>query len=167
MNINLTLITQMIVFALLIWFTMRFVWPMILGAMEQRAKRIADGLAAAEKGQKDLSQAKVKADEIIREARTKAMQIIDQAQHRANELIEQAKNTAVAEGERLVAAAQQQTELQVSRAREELRQEVAALAVAGASRLLEREVDAKTHADLLAKLASQVGQGSSGLAAAR
>lgn len=157
MSINITLITQMVVFALLIWFTMKFVWPRILGAMDERAKRIADGLAAAEKGQKDLSEAKLKADELLQEARARAMQIIDQAQHRANELIEQAKNTAVAEGERLVAAAQQQTELDVARAREALRKEVAALAVAGAARLLEREVDPKTHADLLGKLATQIG----------
>lgn len=158
MNINITLITQMVVFALLIWFTMKVVWPMILRPMDERAKRIADGLAAADKGQKDLSEAKAKADELLREARARAMQIIDQAQHRANELIEQAKNTAVAEGERLVAAAQQQTELDVSRAREALRKEVATLAVAGASQLLEREIDPKTHADLLGKLAAQIGQ---------
>ncbi len=158
MNINITLITQMVVFALLIWFTMKFVWPIILGAMDERAKRIADGLAAAEKGQKNLSEAKSAAEEVLNEARGKALQIVDQAQHRANELIEQAKNTAVAEGERLVAAAQQQTELDVSRAREELRREVAALAVAGASQLLEREIDPKTHAELLSKLATEVGQ---------
>lgn len=158
MSINITLVVQMIVFALLIWFTMSIVWPFILRALEQRAKRIADGLAAAEKGQKDLSEARAKADEILREARTRAQQIIDQAQHRANELIEQAKNTAVAEGERLIAAAQQQTELEISRAREALRQEVAALALAGAAQLLQREIDPNAHADLLARLAEQVGQ---------
>jgi F-type H+-transporting ATPase subunit b len=155
-SINLTLIVQMFVFGLLIWFTMKFVWPLILGAMDERAKRIADGLAAAEKGQKDLAQAKSRSDDIIREARVKAVQIVDQAQHRANELIDQAKTTAIAEGERLVAAAQQRIELESSRARESLRRDVAALAVSGASRLLEREVDAKTHADLLGKLAAQI-----------
>lgn len=156
MNLNLTLFTQMFVFLLLTLFTMRFVWPMIRGAMDERAKRIADGLAAADKGQKDLAQAKSKADEIIREARGKAVQIVDQASHRANEVIDQAKGTAVTEGERLLAAAQQQIQLETSRAREDLRKQVAALAVSGASRLLEREIDAKTHADLLNKLATQI-----------
>lgn len=157
MSINLTLIVQMFVFALLIWFTMKFVWPMILGAMDERAKRIADGLAAAEKGQKDLAQAKSRADEAIREARAKAVQIVDQAQHRANEVIDQAKTAAIAEGDRLIAAAQQQIQLESNRARENLRKEVAALAVVGASRLLEREIDAKAHADLLSELAAQLG----------
>ena len=156
MNINLTLIVQMFVFALLIWFTMKVVWPLILGPMDERAKRIADGLAAADKGQKDLAQAKSRSDDIIREARVKAVQIVDQAQHRANELIDQAKTTAISEGERLVAAAQQQIELESNRARESLRKDVAALAVTGASRLLEREVDAKAHAELLNKLAAQI-----------
>jgi len=155
-NINLTLIVQMFVFALLIWFTMKVVWPLILGPMDERARRIADGLAAAEKGQKDLTQAKSRSDDIIREARVKAVQIVDQAQHRANEVIDQAKTTAISEGERLVAAAQQQIELESSRARENLRKEVAALAVTGASRLLGREVDAKAHAELLNKLAAQI-----------
>jgi F-type H+-transporting ATPase subunit b len=156
-SINLTLIVQMFVFALLIWFTMKFVWPMILGAMDERAKRIADGLAAAEQGQKDLAQAQSRADEAVREARSKAVQIVDQAQHRANELIDQAKVAAVAEGERLVAAAQQQIQLESNRARENLRKEVAALAVAGAEQLIEREIDTKSHVDLLTKLAAQLG----------
>ena len=156
MSINLTLIVQMFVFALLIWFTMKFVWPMILGAMDQRAKRIADGLAAAEQGQKDLAQAQTRADDAIREARAKAVQIVDQAQHRANELIDQAKVTAVAEGERLLAAAQQQIGLESNRARESLRTEVAGLALAGAEQLLEREIDAGTHAELLNRLAAQL-----------
>lgn len=156
MNLNLTLFTQMFVFLLLALFTMRFVWPMIRGAMDERAKRIADGLAAADKGQKDLAQAKSKADEIMREARGKAVQIVDQANHRANEVIDQAKGTAVTEGERLVAAAQQRIQLETSRAREELRKQVAALAITGASQLLEREIDAKAHADLLNKLATQI-----------
>lgn len=156
MNLNLTLFTQMFVFLLLALFTMRFVWPMIRGAMDERARRIADGLAAADKGQKDLAQANTKADEIIREARGKAVQIVDHAQHRANEVIDQAKGTAVAEGERLLAAAQQRIQLESSRAREDLRKQVAALALTGASRLLEREIDASTHADLLNELATQI-----------
>ena len=156
MNINLTLIIQMVVFALLIWFTMKFVWPIILGAMEAREKKIASGLAAAEKGQQELSQARTNSDVIIREARDRAQQIIDQAQHRANEMVEQAKSVATQEGQRLVAAAQQQIDLEANRARESLRKEVAQLAVSAASKLLEREIDPRAHADLISKFATQI-----------
>ena len=156
MNINFTLIIQMVVFGLLIWFTMKFVWPIILGAMEERSKKIAAGLAAAEKGQQELSQARTNSDAIIREARDRAQQIIDQAQHRANELVEQAKSVATQEGQRLVAAAQQQIDLEANRARESLRKEVAQLAVGTASKLLEREIQPRDHADLISKLAAQI-----------
>ena len=156
MNINLTLIVQMVVFIVLIWFTMTFVWPIITGAMEERAKKIALGLAAAEKGQTELAQARTNSDAIIREARERATQIIDHAQHRANELIDQAKSTATHEGQRLVAAAQQQIDLEANRARESLRKEVAQLAVDTASKLLEREIDPRAHADLISKLATQI-----------
>ncbi|HLY51936.1 MAG TPA: F0F1 ATP synthase subunit B [Steroidobacteraceae bacterium] len=156
MNINLTLIVQMIVFILLIWFTMKFVWPMILGPMNEREQRIAHGLAAAEQGEQALAEAREKADAIIREARERANQIIDHAQHRANELIEQARGTASSEGARLIAAAQQQIELDTTRARESLRREVAGIAVAAAAKLLGREIDARKHADLLDKLAAEV-----------
>ena len=156
MNINLTLIVQMVVFIVLIWFTMTFVWPLITNAMEERAKKIALGLAAAEKGQAELAQARTNSDAIIREARERATQIIDHAQHRANELIDQAKATATTEGQRLVAAAQQQIDLEANRAREALRKEVAELAVNTASKLLEREIDARAHADLISKLATQI-----------
>ena len=156
MNINLTLIVQMVVFIVLIWFTMKFVWPIILGAMDERAKKIALGLAAAEKGQQDLAQARTNSDAIIREARERATQIIDHAQHRANELIDQAKVLATHEGQRLVASAQQQIDLEANRARESLRKEVAELAVSTASKLLEREIDARAHADLISKLATQI-----------
>jgi F-type H+-transporting ATPase subunit b len=155
-NINLTLVVQMVIFALLIWFTMKFVWPLILGAMEERSKKIALGLAAAEKGQTELAQARTNSDAIIREARERATQIIDHAQHRANEIIEQAKATATQEGQRLVAAAQQQIDLEANRARETLRKEVADLAVSTASKLLEREIDAKAHSDLISTLATQI-----------
>jgi len=156
MSINLTLIVQMVVFGLLIWFTMRFVWPIILGAMDERSRKIALGLAAAEKGQSELTQAKSNADVIIREARERAQQIVDQAQHRANDLVEQAKGTATAEGARLVQAAHAQIELETTRARETLRKDVAQLAIRTASKLLEREIDARTHADLINKLAAQI-----------
>ena len=156
MNINLTLFVQMAIFIVLIWFTMKFVWPMIQGQMDERSKKIASGLAAAEKGQQELTQARSNSDSIIREARERAQQIIDQAQHRANELVEQAKSTATQEGQRLVAAAQQQIDLEAGRARESLRKEVAQLAIGAAQKLLEREIDSRTHADLISKFATQI-----------
>jgi F-type H+-transporting ATPase subunit b len=155
-NINLTLVVQMIVFILLVWFTMRFVWPMILGPMNEREQRIAHGLAAAEEGEKELAAARDKADGIVREARERANQIIDHAQHRANELVEEAKGTASSEGARIVAAAQQQISLEATRAKEDLRRQVAGIAVKAAGTLLGREIDARTHADLLDKLATQI-----------
>jgi F-type H+-transporting ATPase subunit b len=156
MNINLTLIVQMIVFIVLIWFTMKFVWPMILGPMEERAKKIATGLAAGEKGQQELAQARDRADAIVREARERATQIVEQAQRQANDLVEQAKGTATSEGARLVEQAKQQIELETSHARESLRREVATIAVSAASKVLEREINPQTHADLLNKLATQI-----------
>jgi F-type H+-transporting ATPase subunit b len=155
-NINLTLIVQMLVFIILIWFTMKFVWPMILGAMDERGRKIAQGLAAAEKGEQALAQARDTAEAIVREARERATQIIDQAQHRANDIVEQAKGVASSEGHRLVAAAQQQIELEASRARESLRREVAQIAMQAASKLLEREIDPRAHADFINKLAAQI-----------
>lgn len=156
MNINLTLVIQMIVFATVIWFTMRFIWPKVMGAVEERSQKIALGLAAAEKGQRELAEAEARKDAIIREARERAHQIVEQAQRRANEMVEQAKQTAAAEGQRLVAAAQHQIELEASRVRESLRRDVARLAVDTAAKLLEREIDARTHAELLDKLAAQI-----------
>jgi len=156
MNINLTLVVQMIVFIVLIWFTMKFVWPMILGPMEERAKKIATGLAAGEKGQQELAQARDRADAIVREARERATQIVEQAQRQANDLVDQAKGTATSEGARLVEQAKQQIELETSHAREALRREVATIAVSAASKVLEREINPQTHADLLNKLATQI-----------
>ena len=156
MNINLTLVVQMVVFATLILITMKWIWPPILRAMDERQRKIAQGLAAAEEGEQQLSQARDKADAIIREARERANQIIEHAQHRANELIEQAKGSASSEGARIVAAAQQQIELDTTRAKESLRREVAGIAVGAASKLLGREIDARAHADLLEQLAEQI-----------
>lgn len=156
MSINFTLIAQMVVFALLVWFTMRFVWPIILRAMDERNRRIADGLAAAEQGERDLVEAKSKAGEILSDARAKAIQIVEHANHRANEIVEEARNTAVAEGERLVHAARQEIEQETQAARDALRREVASIALAGASRLLEREIDPRAHADLLDSLADEI-----------
>ena len=156
MNINLTLVVQMVVFALLIYGTMKWIWPPLLDAMQARERKIAEGLAAADRGEQALAEARGQADAIVREARERANQIIDHAQHRANELVEQAKTTASAEGARLVAAAEQQIELETSHARESLRREVAGIAVGAAAKLLGREIDAGKHADLLDKLAAEV-----------
>jgi F-type H+-transporting ATPase subunit b len=155
-NINLTLVVQMVVFATLILITMKWIWPPILTAMDERQRKIAQGLAAAEEGEKQLSEARAKADAIIREARERANQIIDHAQHRANEVMEQAKGAASSEGARIVAAAQQQIELDTTRAKESLRREVAGIAVGAASKLLGREIDARAHADLLEQLAEEI-----------
>jgi F-type H+-transporting ATPase subunit b len=155
-NINLTLIVQMLVFALLVFGTMKYIWPHILDAMEERSRKIAQGLAAAEKGEQELTEARGKADAIVRESRERANHIIEQAQHRASDLVEQAKSAASSEAARIVTAAQQQIELDTTRARESLRREVAGIAVRAASKLLGREVDARTHADLLDKFTAQI-----------
>jgi F-type H+-transporting ATPase subunit b len=156
MNINATLIGQAIVFLILIWFSVRFIWPPLLKAIEDRQKKIADGLAAAERGQKELHQASGEAQAIVSEAREKALKIVDQANRRSNEIIEEARATAIAEGQRLVGDARQEVAQEQARARDTLRKDVARLAVAGASRLLEREVDARAHADLIEKLAADI-----------
>ena len=156
MNINLTLIIQMIVFLLLVFFTMSYIWPPLMRAVEERQKKIAQGLAAADRGEQELQQARQGAEAILREARERAGQIIDQAQHRANDILEEARSGASQEGQRLVASAQQQIGLEASRARETLRREVGEIVVAAASKLLEREIDASAHRDLIDKLAAQI-----------
>ena len=156
MNINLTLIIQMIVFLLLVFFTMSFIWPHLMRAVEERQKKIAQGLAAADRGEQELQQARQGAEAILREARERAGQIIDQAQHRANDILEQARTSASQEGQRLVASAQQQIGLEASRARESLRREVGGIVVAAASKLLEREIDPGAHQDLIDKFAAQI-----------
>jgi F-type H+-transporting ATPase subunit b len=155
-NINLTLVIQMVVFALLIWFTMKVIWPPILGLMEARSKKIALGLAAAEKGQQDFAKAGERAEGVITEARARANEIVDKAERRANEMVEAARVKALEEGERLITAARSQIELATTKAREDLRKEVAQLAVSSASKLLGREIDAKAHADLLGALAKEI-----------
>jgi F-type H+-transporting ATPase subunit b len=154
--INATFIGQFIVLLVLLWFIYKVVVPMLADPIEQRQRRIALGLAAAEQGEQSLAQAQVRAEALIGEARVRAGQIIEQAQHRANDLIEQAKASAGAEGQRLVAAAAQQIELDTARAREGLRREVAQIAISAASKVLEREIDPRAHADLLSKLATQI-----------
>jgi F-type H+-transporting ATPase subunit b len=156
MNINATIIGQALVFLILIWFSVKFIWPPLLKAIDDRRKKIADGLAAAERGQKELHQASGEAQAIVGEAREKALRIVDQANRRSNEIIEEARSTAIVEGQRLVGDARQEVALEQARARDALRKDVGQLAVAGASRLLEREVDAKAHADLIEKLAREI-----------
>src|ERR1700760_2319863 len=146
----------MIVFIVLIWFTMKFVWPMILGPMEERSKKIAAGLAAGDKGAQELARARDSADAIVREAREKATQIVEQAQRQANDTIEQARSEAASKAQREFDQKKQQLDLETSHAREALRREVAAIAVTAASKVLEREIDPRTHADLLDKLATQI-----------
>jgi len=155
-NITVTLVIQMIVFAIFVWVVMSFIWPFILNAMNERDKNIAAGLAAAEQGQKDLSEAKSRADEVIKEARARAIAIESQAQSRANQIIEEARKAAGLEGEKAMASAKSQIELESNRARDQLRGQVVSLAVAGARRVLEREVDAKTHGELLDQLAAKL-----------
>jgi len=158
-NINLTLVIQMAVFALLIWFTMQFVWPLILGAMHEREKKIADGLAAGDRGRQLLSNAQAQIEQMLGEAKDRIRQIEDQAARRSNEVIESAKQTAQGEGARIVAAARVEATTETTRARDQLRKEFGSMVVVGASRLLEREVDAKTHAQLLDKLADEITRG--------
>src|SRR5580698_2210991 len=159
MNLALTLVIQGVVFFLVAWAVMKFAWPALMSAIDTRQKKIADGLAAANKGEKELEEADARSKEIIREARDRAAQIIDMAGKRSNEIVEEAKGTASSEAQRLVAQAQDEVARETTRAREGLRQEVGKLAVEGASRLLGREIDAKTHADLLDKLAAEVASG--------
>jgi F-type H+-transporting ATPase subunit b len=156
MNINLTLFAQAATFALFIWFTAKLVWPYLMRAIEDRQRNIAEGLAAAERGKQDLEQAAVRTSDMLREARQQAQEILAQADRRSSQIIEEAKNTASEEGARLVTAAKAEIEQEVSRARETLRTQVAALAVAGAEQILRREVDAKVHAELLSTMQSEL-----------
>jgi F-type H+-transporting ATPase subunit b len=152
MNINVTLVAQVITFAAFIWFTLKFVWPPLLRAIEARQKTIAEGLAAAERGRQDLDAAAKRSGEMVAQAKQQVQEIIAQAERRAVEIVEEAKGAARSEGDRLVAGAKAEIDQEFSRAREALRDQVAALAVAGAEKILRREVDAKAHAELLAQL---------------
>jgi F-type H+-transporting ATPase subunit b len=155
-DITVTLIIQMLVFMTFVWVVMKFIWPIILGAMNEREKKIAAGLAAAEQGQKDLSEAKSRADEVIKEARTRALAIESQARTQANQIIDEARKAASLEGEKALASAKSQIALESNRARDQLRGQVVSLAVAGAKRVLEREIDPKAHGELLDQLAAKL-----------
>lgn len=156
MNINLTLIGQSITFALFVWFCMKYIWPPVMGALEARRKEIADGLAAAERGQHEQELAEKKAAEHIKEAKDQASDIVSQAQKRASEIVEGAKNDAKVEAERIVNGANAEIEQEVNRAREHLRQEVIVLAITGAEKILKREVDKDAHSSALNDLAAQL-----------
>jgi F-type H+-transporting ATPase subunit b len=156
MNINLTLFAQAATFAIFIWFTAKFVWPHLSRAIEARQKHIAEGLAAAERGKQDLEQAAVRTADMLRQARQQAQEVLAQADKRASQIMDEAKAAASDEGARLIAGAKAEIDQEVSRAREMLRTQVAALAVAGAEQILRREVDAKVHADLLASVQNQL-----------
>jgi F-type H+-transporting ATPase subunit b len=159
MNLNATLFIQTLVFVILGWITMRYIWPPLIKAIEERQRKIADGLASSEKAEKSLAEAKASATDIIKEARVQANKIVDQANRRSNEVVDEARGTAIAEGQRLLADARNEVTLESNRAREQLRREVALIAVAGAGKLLGREIDAKAHADLLEKLALEIERG--------
>jgi F-type H+-transporting ATPase subunit b len=156
MSFNLTLIAQAIAFALFIWFTARFVWPPLLRAIEARQKTIADGLAAGEQGRKSLEVSSRQAEQAVQAARGRAADILSQAEKRAAQLVDEARNAAKEEGNREKVAAKAEIEQERTRAREQLRDHVASLAVAGAEKILRREVDAKAHAQLLDEIKRQL-----------
>jgi len=152
----MTLLGQMITFAILIWFTVKFIWPPLMQAIEERQQKIAEGLAAADNAQKNLAQAQDKVNEELKAARSKANEIIEQAHQRANQLIDAAKADAIAEGNRQKALAEAEIEAAANRAKEDLRKQVSALAVSGAEKLLKREIDAGAHKALIDDLAAQL-----------
>ena len=156
MNINLTLIAQALAFAALIWLIATFIWPPLLNAIEERQRKIAEGLAAADNSQKALAQAEEKANDELKAARAKANEIIEQAHQRANQIVEAARNEAMEEGARQKALAQAEIDASANRAREELRKQVSMLAVTGAEKLLRREIDANAHKALLDELAAEI-----------
>ncbi len=156
MNINFTLFAQAIAFAAFIWFTVRFVWPPLMAAIEERQKTIADGLAAAGKGAKSLEEAQVRIQSMVEEARGQARGILDQAQVRANSIVEEARVAANSERDRIIASAKAEVDQQINKARDELRGQVAAIAVSGAEKILAREIDQKAHQELLGRLAAQI-----------
>jgi F-type H+-transporting ATPase subunit b len=153
-NLNATIFAQMLIFALVIWVAMKFLWPEITRSIQERAQRIAQGLAAGESGRKELAAAETRVAEIVKAARDRALAIEQQAHLRANEIVEAAKQTAVSEGQRLLESARGQVALETQKAREDLRRQVGALAVSGAEKIIQREIDPKTHTALLDKLAA-------------
>ncbi|MFT6388908.1 MAG: F-type H+-transporting ATPase subunit b [Cellvibrionaceae bacterium] len=156
MNINLTLIGQTLTFFVFVWFCAKFVWPTLISVMEEREKKIADGLLAAEHADKDLELAKKKATERLREAKVQAALIVDQANKRATQLVDEAKEQAKVEAERLITAAKAEIEQESNRVKESLRGQVATLVIAGAEKILGKSIDAKVHNDLVSELAADL-----------
>ena len=156
MDINLTLIGQSIAMVVFVWFCMKFIWPPIMNAIETRQKQIEEGLAAADQGQDKLLRAQAEADDIVSDARKQATSILDQAHARANEIVAEGKSDGVKERERQLAAAQAEIEQETNKAREELRGQVSAIAIASAEKILNREIDSKAHEDILGKLAQEL-----------
>lgn len=156
MNINLTLLLEMVVFAIFVWFTMKYVWSPIVGVLDERKATIADGLAASEKGLKDQELAADKAVQVIKEAKQEAAEIIAQAKSRDTQMVEEAKGKAVDEADRIIAGAQAEIDQEVNRAKDTLRTQVSELAVAGASKILGKEVDASAHKSALKELIAQI-----------
>ena len=156
MSINATLFVQAIVFAILVWFTMKFVWPPIATALDERAKKIADGLAAADRAKAELSSANKRVEDELAKSRTETAARLADAERRALAIVEEAKVRATDEGVKIVAAAKAEAEQQTVKARETLREQVAALAVKGAEQILRREVNASVHTDLLGRLKTEL-----------
>ena len=156
MNINATLFVQALSFAFLIWFAVKFIWPPLNRAIDERNKRIADGLAAAEKGKAALVEAERKGESAMKEAREKASGVLGESEKRGHQIVEEAKEAAKAEADRIIAGAREQIASELAKAKTELREQVAALAVAGAEKILQREVDAKAHGEMLSKLKAQL-----------
>ena len=156
MNLNLTLAFQVLFFIVFVWFTKRFVWTPIIGALNERKTQIADGLAAAEKGLQAEEEGRKQADEIIAEAKVQASDIIGKAEKHGVELVDEAKNNAREEGERIMNAARAEIDTELNKAKESLRRQVSELAVAGAQQILKREVDEKAHSDILDDLATKL-----------
>lgn len=156
MNINLTLIGQTLTFFVFVWFCAKFVWPALISVMEEREQKIADGLQAAERADKDLELAQKKVGKQLVEAKQQAAEIVEQANKRSIQLVDEAKDQAKAEADRIITAAKAEIEQEANRAKEELRGKVAALAIAGAEKILEKTIDAKSHNDLVSKLAADL-----------
>jgi F-type H+-transporting ATPase subunit b len=151
-NLNATLFAQLVVFFILAWFTMKFVWPPIVKALDERAKKIADGLAAAERGKHDLELATKRSTEALREGKEKVAELIASAEKRAAQVIEEAKAAAKVEADRIVAGAKAEIDQEAVRAKEQLREQLSALVVSGAEKILRREINAQAHADILATI---------------
>ena len=156
MSLNATLLIQMTVFAVVVLFSMKFIWPMIMEAIEERNKNISDGLAAAEQGQKKLSEAETEVNTLIKEAKQQATTILDQANTRASSIVESAKNEGTSERDKIISTAHDEAQQELAKLRETLRKEVAGLAISGAEKILTREISSANHKDMLDKLANKL-----------